>query len=620
MRRCFNRALRRRHLSSVTAAPSSFLSVGHAQVLADERQLLLKLHSVLVSMDAPRDTLDLLRDLQLRLDDIFIITVVGEFNAGKSSFINALLGQKVLKTGVLPTTSTVCLIKGTSSTASSTASAPPASWLLDDVQEMVLDSSFPWSHTAILDTPGTNALTARHELLTTSIVPRADLVLFVTSAERPVSESETKFLKKICQWGKKIVVILNKVDVLADDDEKQRVANYVRNQVGATMSQFGSNDNDLQIFPVSSRLALEAKIVAGEGMDPSLSSSAPIWQQSGFEVLQNYMRGVLSREDLVQSKLATPLGVADRLVVDSLLTVAQRATALESDQRVLEMIDQNQVAFEAEILRDVKYLRQSVSSLVLQTMLRVDSFLERKVSIFAPSLLLDAAALQREFEATVVADLRRPMEDLVRDVGDLVEQRSRAQASAVFQFVGERQGPGRGMMGQVTEVQPGSFERARLLALDRLRLDARQILEKRDLKQDSAAMSQSIHSAALQTVGVQGAGALTALLAAVSIIDITGLFAGAVTGALGLGILPFRKSQARAALEEKVAALQTLLDASIEHHMERELLGRVAEIIKTSIGPYRRFVTIEAAKNAELEKQLVHLRQVAREIKARLGK
>lgn len=610
-------SLRRRSLSS-SSTSGSLLSSGHSQVLADERKLLIALHLVLAQgLDAPREQLDLLKDLQQRLDDIFIIPVVGEFNAGKSSFINALLGKQVVKTGVLPTTSTICLIKGASTSPASAASAPPASWLLDDVQEMVLPaSSFPWSHTAILDTPGTNALTARHEALTTSIIPRADLVLFVTSAERPMSESETKFLNKICQWGKKIVVILNKIDVLSTDDEKQRVVEYVRLHVTSTLSQYG-HANDLQIFPVSSRQALEAKLVAGT-MDPALGPSARQWEQSGMRQLEEHMRGVLGREDLVASKLSTPLGVADRLITEALSAVTAQAQALESDQRVLEMIDQNQAAFEAEILRDARYLRQSVSELVLRTMLRADSFLERKVSIFSPGLLLDAAALQREFDQDVLADIRRPMEDLVRDIGDLVQQRCKAQASAVVQFVGNQER--RGMVGKVAEAQPSSFESARLTVLDRLRIDTTQILEKRNLKQDSAAMSQAIHSAALQTAGVQGVAALTAVLAAVSLIDVTGLFAGAVTGTLGLAILPFRKSQARAALEDKVTALKVLLDSSIEHHVERELLGRVSELIKSSISPYRRFVTIEADKNAALEKQLVDLRQVAREIKTRLGK
>ena len=52
-------------------------------------------------------------------------------------------------------------------------------------------------HIAIIDTPGTNAIITKHEILTQKIVPRADLILFITSAERPITESESVFLNKI---------------------------------------------------------------------------------------------------------------------------------------------------------------------------------------------------------------------------------------------------------------------------------------------------------------------------------------------------------------------------------------------------------------------------------------
>ena len=67
----------------------------------------------------------------------------------------------------------------------------------------------------IVDTPGTNAIIREHERLTTDFVPRADLVLFVTSADRPFTESERAFVESIRAWGKKIVIVVNKVDIFA---------------------------------------------------------------------------------------------------------------------------------------------------------------------------------------------------------------------------------------------------------------------------------------------------------------------------------------------------------------------------------------------------------------------
>ncbi|NTU75650.1 MAG: dynamin, partial [Anaerolineaceae bacterium] len=52
---------------------------------------------------------DALRQAVQQMDDLFLLVVAGEFNSGKSTFINALLGQKLLKEGVTPTTTQISI-------------------------------------------------------------------------------------------------------------------------------------------------------------------------------------------------------------------------------------------------------------------------------------------------------------------------------------------------------------------------------------------------------------------------------------------------------------------------------------------------------------------------------
>jgi hypothetical protein len=54
---------------------------------------------------------------------------------------------------------------------------------------------------AIMDTPGTNSVVRQHQEITEDFIPRADLVLFITSIDRPLTESERQFLSYIQQWG-----------------------------------------------------------------------------------------------------------------------------------------------------------------------------------------------------------------------------------------------------------------------------------------------------------------------------------------------------------------------------------------------------------------------------------
>ena len=106
----------------------------------------------------------------------------------------------------------------------------------------------------IVDTPGTNAIIREHEAITAEFVPRSDLVLFVTSADRPFTETERAFLEQVRGWGKKVVIVINKIDILESaSDRSRRCAAFVAENARALLG-FSP-----EIFPVSARLALRAK-------------------------------------------------------------------------------------------------------------------------------------------------------------------------------------------------------------------------------------------------------------------------------------------------------------------------------------------------------------------------
>src|ERR671933_58106 len=153
---------------------------------------------------APASAVEQLRQAELALDEPFLLVIVGEFNAGKSAFINALIGERVLREGVTPTTAVITRLRYAPS-------------LLERREGALLEVGYPLEllrDVAIVDTPGTNAILREHEQITSHFVPRADLVLFVTSADRPFTETERALLEQIREWGKKIVVVVNKIDLL----------------------------------------------------------------------------------------------------------------------------------------------------------------------------------------------------------------------------------------------------------------------------------------------------------------------------------------------------------------------------------------------------------------------
>jgi len=83
------------------------LTADQKDLLQSERELLNEVTVGLERCEAIAEDLQALADSVDQLDELFLLVVVGEFNAGKSALINALLGQAVLAEGVTPTTSKI---------------------------------------------------------------------------------------------------------------------------------------------------------------------------------------------------------------------------------------------------------------------------------------------------------------------------------------------------------------------------------------------------------------------------------------------------------------------------------------------------------------------------------
>src|SRR5512141_660014 len=246
----------------------SVLTDEQAQFLREEKETLSEIRLALAGLDVPRETLATLQDAILQLDELFLIVVVGEFNAGKSALVNALLGEKVLLEGATPTTSRVTLVK----------------WG-EKVSEQIVDENFSiytyplalLQELNIVDTPGTNAVIRYHERLTEEFVPRSDLVLFTTSADHPLTESERQFLQRILAWGKKVVFALNKADIIENASALDEIRTFVVKHATMVLKDIP------EFFPVSARLAQRA-----------LSESNPeernrLRLASGIDVLEQYI-------------------------------------------------------------------------------------------------------------------------------------------------------------------------------------------------------------------------------------------------------------------------------------------------------------------------------------------
>lgn len=458
---------------------------------------------------------------------------------GKSTLINGLIGVNLLESGVLPTTNKICIIRHESQqNVEGTAWKQADNMILGDVQEIKID--LPWlKNIAIVDTPGTNAIVSDHEHLTQQIIPRADLVLFVTSAERPMSDSGKKFtfllcilrkapvcicsilvvsfeklnssflymhiesavLTKIKEWGRKVVMIVNKMDILLEPSDKDKVINFVTQHAAKIL---GDTVSLLPIYGVSGRLALNAKLLNSSKNRNSLGASN--WEDSRFGSLEKYLMSVLGQEQLIKSKLKNPLGVADRIITDSITNLENRQHVLEGDFRVLEMIEENMVAYKNDMEREIKLFRINIKTLLQQVSDRCEKYLERKITVLNSSFLLDTKSFQEEFSREVLMDLNQPIDDILVDMCNLISKKSKVQARSVVDFVGNRPKKHRdSIVGSVNFVTPDDtqFDASKYDLIERIRRNIRLILTTHDQTKNVVKISSEVRTSLLITAAVQ---------------------------------------------------------------------------------------------------------------------
>jgi small GTP-binding protein len=230
-------------------------------------------------------------------EERFALVVLGEFNHGKSTFVNALCGAAILPAGITPTTATINHLVW--------ANQPRAkAHLVDDTEKDVDPKALAdWvtiegreaSHVkyveigwpadilkekvTLVDTPGVNDINEQRAEITYSYIPRADAVIFLLDGAQVLKQSERAFLEqRILRRSKdKLIFVLGKIDLLAPD-EREEALRYCREHLGQIVLE-------PMIFALSAKRALSP-----DENQRKVSGFAPL-----LEYLQKYLADERSR-------------------------------------------------------------------------------------------------------------------------------------------------------------------------------------------------------------------------------------------------------------------------------------------------------------------------------------
>lgn len=299
------------------------------------------------------------RSLLLDLESNFsTVVILGEFNRGKSTLLNALIGEDLLPVGVLPTTASINVLRynrepilrvhmsGSNKpeerpltaavlkeyAAGTTETTEPIAYL-----EIGLPSPMLGNGIVYVDTPGVGDLNRLRAEITYRFLPRADLVLFLLDAANPVRKTEAEFLRdSVLSSGiERIVFVANFAD-LVEADDLPIVELAIHNRLAAAL---GAGDRIVVL--VSARQAMEGR----------RSSNAQALNESGLPGLARTLDHLLEADTMGAAKarqyVRRACAIAEALSSELQVQIElQKVSDSEIEQRMtaLAVVERNRTA------------------------------------------------------------------------------------------------------------------------------------------------------------------------------------------------------------------------------------------------------------------------------------
>ncbi|GJP29793.1 hypothetical protein CLOM_g19786 [Closterium sp. NIES-68] len=667
------------------------------RIMKAERKLLASLLDLLRAACPDMAEIQLLEDSLARLGEPFLVVVVGEFNSGKSSLVNALLGDAFLKVGVVPTTNEITLLRHHDLSPSSllraraatAASASAASAAAAGSQQgaeagraaaravvgrvAVEEQRHPDGHMIrflpadllkqmnVVDTPGTNVILERQQRLTEEFVPQADLVLFVLSADRPLTESEGGRVvpalhppvgqegRLRAQQGGRALLARRRARG-AGVCHRQR-AQAARRRYCALLPPCLPPRPRRQAaprrpypFPPAPSPAL-APSSAPAPLDLSAREAAerlrcdPSYQASGFAQLEIFIQQFLEGSsdagaERLRLKLDTPLGVAAALVAGAAGQLAAQAEAAARDDEALGAVEAQMEGYREAMRSDSLLQRARVAALVREAAGRAEEFVEATLRLGNGDVMLQyllspqgagggsvggeeggsgmlpvSKSFQTQIVGTAVADVRRALVEhhvwlASNNARQLASYRdfARTRWPAVPRPQGgadeESDGEAEGRIPETVGILEGFSPRAAALLLEE-------------------EMRESVVGA-VTGVGVAGVAAavLTGVLQS-TLEDLLALTVCTTGGSLNVLTFPQRREAVKGKIRQRAAGLIKRLEAGLEGELQAKL-GDLEARIRAELAPYRQAVDDELVRVDTLLTQLQSSTQQLEELRQRV--
>ena len=343
-------------------------------------------------------------EMRTQLEEPFYLLVAGEYNSGKSSFINAMCGEHILQEGPTPTTNRITLLTHGDKVE------------IHEVGDHLCQATYPMEvlkDITLVDTPGTNSIILEHAALTESFVHRAELVLFVTSADHPFTESERQFLQFLKgKWGRKVLFILNKID-LKTQEELEEIISFLEKNCYRLLGF------EPKILSVSAKEAYKAKV---DGDDTLL-------QKSKIAEVESFVFEKLDLDTKIDFKLVSPLKYLFNVFTELQQNINEKVNKCNTDIKSIERFE-TRLKNKKQDMREytVKY-KDEIKLVFSRLKEKLDNFLNSYVTL--RSIVLSKVGREKINERfnREVYGLLNPQTDLDRIIDDVVDYVARNNRS-----------------------------------------------------------------------------------------------------------------------------------------------------------------------------------------------
>jgi len=648
---------------------SSLIHTKEEHFIESQKSLLTSIRSLISSFHHLDKSLHTKKHLHLmdktieHLSHLFLVIVVGEFNSGKSRWTNAILGEAYLKEGRIPTTECLDIIQygqermvqnveetyaesesilfGGASTSdasgsgrnsaeistfkdSTSSSSSSRSNMSNTIPKRIhyIDKEF-LKGISFIDSPGVNATISKHERITKEFIPRADLVVFLTSVERPFSESEREFLLHIREWKKKIIVVVNKSDLLQNEQEKNDVQTFVKKSIKEALGF------EPKIFFVSAQHALERKLHSeslDEGLINNLGADGeeihrtpPKALFDEWDDMEAYMVHSLNINQRIKLKLLSPVGIAERVLQKYSHTLDQLQERLQEDFRTIETIEKQLESFRKDLAKDYALQQNKLDVIFNDLITQADEFFDEHIAVKNVRSLMRPDQTAAKFDHDVVSHIIPDIEKHINQLIDWIQEKNLVCWKSITDFVFRRAKHSSAEEQLVGSIQSEfHFNRKRLLS--NLGESVEVVVNAYDSHQHVDKLRDEINAAfnmtSLMGLFSAGAGFSTLYLAASPVFALSTTLLG---GGLGLSLaaagvasyaIPYRRQYLKKQFRDNSLKLKDRLKKNLQDRFEIQV-NEMNEQIRGSIAPYSYFVE---RKQDEISQFSTRLAQVKREM------